>query len=902
MSLFDSLRYRWRVLLHPRDYARQQDDELDFHLQLEAMQRAHAARGALSGDDATHAARRRFGNVLGTKEEARRMSGLGPFDAAAQDLRFAIRAFRRTPGFSAVAVLTLAIGIGANTAIFSAVNAMLFRPLPFRDPEQLMEVSLTRPAWNGQPASDDRVWSYLKFAVLRANQQVFSELDLSTDDEVTLTVGGEPDRVRNEIVGARYLPTLGVVPMLGRNFLAEENQRPDGSANVAVLGNALWERRYNADPAIIGTAVTIDGKPFTVVGVLPPGFKGLSGRAEIFLPLMSRGEAIATQAWSHAFTLTARRKAGVSVEQAQAAVVRLGQMVDAAYPHPESATQHWGAAARPLDARRVDPLVRQSLLVLLAAVGLVLLAACANVANLFLVRAAGREREIAVRIAVGAGRGRVIRQLLTESLLLSFAGGAAGLAVAWWGVKALAAMNPAHALAVEALSGIGAVNFSTIHLDVTAFSFAAALALLTGVIFGLVPALAATKPSLSGALKGAAVRQDRRWFTSRNVLAVSEIAISLVLLAGSGLMVRSLSRLLAVDPGFDASHMLTMRFHAPSAVAEDSLPQFYDQLLTRLGALPGVTAVTLTDCPPLNGGCNITIADLRDRPAVPRGSEPLVGVHWITPQWTQVMRVPLVKGRMFSDADRMGAPHVILVSETAARKLWPGQDPLGRPVGIGQGGFYKDTAYVIGVVGDVRYGTLDALPDADVYISYYQSMRGRMRIFMRTTGDPLMLAGAARRVAHELNASEPLFEVRTMESRVADSTSSMRFRALLLGLFALMALALAVMGTYGVISYAVSQRTKEIGVRVALGATRGDVIRMVVGQGVLVAVAGALVGLLAAFGTTRVLGSLLYGVGTADPVTFLGIVVVLVGAVLLASWIPARRAARIDPTEALRSE
>jgi predicted permease len=279
-----------------------------------------------------------------------------------------------------------------------------------------------------------------------------------------------------------------------------------------------------------------------------------------------------------------------------------------------------------------------------------------------------------------------------------------------------------------------------------------------------------------------------------------------------------------------------------------------------------------------------------------------VGVHWITPQWAQVMRVPLKKGRMFTDADRVGAPHVILVSETAAKKLWPGEDPIGRPVGIGQGGFYKDTATVIGVVGDVRYGTLDSLPDADVYISYYQSMRGRMRIFMRTSGDPLSLAAAARRVAHELNAGEPLLEVRTMESRVADSTSSMRFRALLLALFAAMALALAVMGTYGVISYAVSQRTKEIGVRVALGATRGDVVRLIVGQGVLVAAVGAAFGLLGAFGATRVLGSLLYGVGTADPLTFAAMIAVLVGAVLVASWIPARRAARIDPTEALRSE
>jgi predicted permease len=901
MSFFDSLRYRWRVLRDPEAHARELEDEIRLHLSLEAMQREHAGRGAVSAGDASHAARRRFGNVTNTKEEARMTAGLTWLDTTTQDLRFALRAFRRTPGFTAVAVLTLAIGIGANTAIFSAVNAMLLRPLPFREPERLMALNLARPAMGSEPARDALPWSYPKFATMREAQTVFSDVALSMEYQGTFTGGEGPERFADEIVGARYLPLLGIQPALGRNFLPDEDVTP-GTAHVAILTDALWKREFNADPAVLGRSIPIDGEPYTVVGVLPPGFRGLSGRADMLLPVMSLPADMLSQAWSHSFNVTARLKPGVTPAQAKEAVKGYGAILDKQYADPMVTTLHWSAVARELDATRADPVVRRSLLVLLAAVGLVLLAACANVANLFLIRASGRRREIAVRLAIGAGRSRLVRQLLTESLLLSFAGGAAGIAVAWWGVRILAALDPTTTLHLNAETGIGAVNFSTISLDGTALAFAALLAVVTGLMFGLVPALQSTRPALSGALKGEAPRAERRWLTSRNTLAVAEIAISLVLLAGSGLMVRSLERLLSVNAGFDASQLLTMRFNAPAAASKDSLPNFYDGMIQRLSALPGVTAVGLTDCPPLNGGCNITIAGLRDRPPVAQGSEPLVGVHWITPQWTTAARVPLVAGRLFTEQDRAGAPKVVLVNETAARRLWPGEDPIGKPVSVGQGGFWKDTAQVVGVIGDVRYVTLDSLPEPAVYLSYYQSMRGRMMVFVRTSGDPLALASAARQVTHQMNPDAPLYDLRTMASRVSDATAAMRFRALLLALFAAMALALATMGTYGVISFAVSQRTREIGVRIALGAKRGDVIRLIVRQGVGVAVVGAAIGLAGALIATRVLGSLLYDVKPSDPATFLGIVAVLVGAVLVASWVPARRAARIEPTEALRAE
>jgi predicted permease len=899
--LLDILRYRLRVLLRPGRHARELDEEIRFHLSLEAMQREHAARGRLSDTDARWAARRRFGNLTTTKEEARQMAGLGFFDTARQDIRFALRSFLRTPGFTAVAVLTLAVGIGANTAIFSAVNAMLLRPLPFKEPDRLMQVNLTVPARGDNPPNDKAPWSYPKFVVFRNAQTVFEDVTLWFSYQGTVRIGTDAERTNFEFADAKYLPTLGIRPAMGRNFSPEEDAKPGGEA-VVLLSDAFWQRRFNADPSVLGRSFTLEGSPVTIVGVLPPGFRGLSGRADIVVSFMSQDAQQLSEVWSHAYELVARLKPGVATAAAKSAVQRLGVVVDDAYRHPDIKTERWGALARELDGTRVDPVIRRSLLILLGAVGLVLLIACANVANLFLVRAASRQREIAVRLAIGAGRQRLVRQLLTESIVLSLLGGLASAAVAWWGVKILAALNPTTSLRVQQLGGIGAVSFETIKLDPMAFMFAAFLTVLTGVVFGLVPALQATRPSLTGALKSDVDRSRIsriRGLTSRNVLAVVEIALAVVLLAGSGLMLRSLGKLLAVRPGFDPTQVLTMRFSL-TGVGRDSLPPFYDQLVERLSGVPGVTNVGLADCPPLNGGCNGTVLIHRDRPAAARGTEPTVGVHWVTPGWFATMRVPLVRGRLFTNADRLGAQKVVLVNESAARAYWPGQDPVGRPVSVGQGGFYEDTAYVAGVVGDVRFGTLDSLPKPDVYLSYYQSPRGRMMMFLRTAGDPRAAIAGARREIAALSPGVPLYDVRPMEERVADAMAYARFSAVLLAAFAAVALALAALGTYGVVSFGVSQRRKEIGVRVALGATRQSVVRLVVGQGVGLAVVGCAIGLAGALATTGVLRSLLFGVEPSDPITLVLIVGILVTAVIVASWLPARRAASVDPSEALR--
>ena len=895
MSFLHQLRYRLRLLLGRDRFEQEREEEWGFHLSLETLQQ-RAARADLSPEEAQLAAQRRFGNRTWLEEETRQMAGLGFIEVVRQDLRFALRSFRRTPGFTAIAVLTLAIGIGANTAIFSAVNTLLLRPLPFDRPEQLMKVSLTIDADGPNPAEDDVVWSAPKFDTFRTLQTAFADASILTEIRFTVRSEGEAVREYGEITDEHLLPTLHVQPALGRNFTPEETLV--GGPGVVLIADHYWRTHFNADPAILGKALNLEGSPRTVIGVLPPGFRGLSGRAELWTPIAAQWGKSIHEPRSHAFTGLARRKAGVTADQAKAVVATVGRRVDATYPR-EAGDPHWGAIARELDATRINPAVRQSLLVLFGAVGLVLLIACANVANLFLIRATGRRREIAVRLAIGAGRGRLIRQLLTESLLLSLLAAVASLAIAWVGVRLLSTIDPASALRGQELGGIGAVNFTGIRLDPLALGFTALLALGTGLLFGLIPALQATRPQLTQALNNGGGWATRwRGITSRNVLAVVEIALALVLLTGSGLVLRSLGRLMAVDPGFVPAQVLTLRLNTEAA--RDSLPAMYDAMLARLGALPGVTSVGLSDCLPLSGGCNGTVMWQRDRPPTAAGREAIVGVHWMTPGWLTVMQIPLLKGRNFDAGDRLGARKAVLVSATAASRYWPGEDPVGRPVSVGQGGFSDDTAYVVGVVGDVRYESVDALAKPDVYLPYYQSPRSAMIVHLRTAGDPVTIAAAARRTLQEFLPDTPIYDIRTMTSRVSEAMAYARFSALLLGMFAAVALALATMGTYGVISFGVAQRTQELGIRSALGASRWDVVRLVARQGAVIALVGGLIGLGGAFALTRLLGAMLYEVPPADPLTFGATAVVMAVAVALASLVPARRAANVPPAQALR--
>ena len=907
MSFFDALKFRLRAITRPDAHARELDEEMDFHLDRDAAQLAHDANGPADAneDEARYAARRRFGNRTYLAEETRRMSGLGWLELLGQDLRFAVRTFRRTPGFTAIAVLTLALGIGANTAIFSAVDALLLRPLPFRDPGRLMSVSLTVPRRGNFPPRDNVNWSWPKFEALRGTQHVFAQTTLWYPEPFTIRHGDQTLRDQGEYTDDGYLTTLGVRPALGRNFTADEATHYNGG-HVALISDALWQRLYDADRRVLGQTVLVNGMPYTIVGVTPPGFQGLSGQALLWLPSLtsSNPRAEPPGPYDHRFLAIARLADGVSPEQAAAVVATLGARIDAAYPDQNGQGWHWGATTKPLDQARVDPQVRSTLLVLFGAVGLVLLIACANVANLFLARASGRRKEIAVRIALGAGRRRLVEQLLAESVLLGVAGGVVGLGLAWAGARGLASLQLSAALQGNGGAVIGTLGSQAIRLDPWALLFTLVLGVVTGIVFGLVPALQATRPSLTEDLKDDGGPASRRFggLGSRNVLVAAEIALAVVLLAGAGLVLRSLGRRMGVDLGFDAGHTLTFRVNRAPEWAPDSITRFYDVAIQRLAELPGVTSAGMTDCPPLVQ-CAGTLINLMDRPAAAPGTEPLAGVHWITPGWTTVERIPLLRGRLLDERDRVGTPMAVLVSQTAARRWWPGQDPIGKVIGQSRtAGGGLDSAYVVGVVGDVRYQGVDSLPGADVYLSYYQvPFYFRMMLFVRTRGDPLALAGPARTTMARWAPGFPVYDVRTMEDRVGQSLAYSRLGALLLGLFAAVALGLAAIGTYGVIAYSVAQRTREIGIRVALGASAGDVAGMVVRRGLALGAIGGGAGLVVALGVTRVLGSLLYEVAPRDPATLAAIIVLLGLVVLLASWIPARRAASVPAVEALKS-
>jgi putative ABC transport system permease protein len=907
------------AIQRPNRAAAEMDDELQFHIDSRVEQLV--ALGA-QPDDARVEALRRLGGSLEQirgrlhesverKEFRRRVRERA--DAIRTDMRYAARGLVQRPALTAVAVGTLAVGIGANTTIFNAVHALILRPLPFSEAQQLMDVALL-PGH----ATNGTQWSFPKYIVFRDAQHVFSSIALYAQAAVTLS-DGEPERVTGEFISAAYLSTLGIRPTLGRDIPLAEDAHA-GAVRMALIGDALWKRRFNGDPAVIGQVFDIDAKPFEIAGVLPPSFRGLSGRAEVWIPITTRAADALNEPWSLEFSMVGRLRAGVTQRQALAAVQELGARVYDAYPFAgglrttSSLGGRWTATATPLDAMRVSPLLRRSLLVLTGAVGLVLIIACVNLANLLLGRAVARQREIAIRLAVGAGRTRLIQQLVTESVLVALIGGVASVAIAVWGTRALSSIGQAStvrlsglagAIGVQGPTGLGVVGFQSIKFDFLALLTTFFVSLVVGVAFGLAPALQATRPSLTGDLADSGAPGSgigHAWgLTTRRVLVMAEIALALVLLAGAGLMTRSMVTLLRVDPGFEARHMLTLRLTVtPGQLATDSMPGFYSALRVRLGAVPGVSGVAMADCPPLNGGCNETIITFPDRGAADPNAAQAIGVHFVTPSTFSVWRVPVKRGRLFTDADRLGQAKVIVVNEAAVRAYWPHEDPIGKRAGIWQAGFDQG-ATVIGVVGDTRYVTMDSAPTPDAYLPAAQAPRSSMMIFLRTTGDPSSVAGAARQAIHDLAPHDPVYDVEDMTTRVATATAAMRLSVALLALFAGVALVLAMVGIYGVMWFAVTQRTREIGIRMALGAAPATVLGLLLREGIVLAAAGVAAGLVGALAATRILRSLLYGIGPSDPLTFAAIVATIGVAALVASWLPARRASRVDPTEALRA-
>ncbi len=815
------------------------------------------------------------------------------------DVRYALRSLGKRPLFAAVAILTLGLGIGANTAIFSVMNAALLRALPFPDPDRLVKVSLVTSA------EPDMVWSYPKYEVLRDEQRIFSQVAAYSDWTGNIAGAGDPERLQGERVTARYFDLLGVRPRAGRVFTEDEARDP-GQAHVALLGEGLWQRRFNGDPTVVGRTVQLDGQATTVVGVIPAEFRGLSGTADVFVPMATIGEMLSGR-WAHFMTVVARLDPNVTFERARSEMLVLGKRIDELHRSPRDSGPSSAAVTR-LEELRVDPAIRRSVLVLFGAVTGVLLIACANVANLLLARAVGRRREIAIRLAIGAGRRRLIRQLMTEALVLALVGGAFGVVVAWIGVKALAVVAAsAGSVLGRQITGFNAVSLAGIQLDGTVLFFALGASLFTGLLFGVVPALQATRADLTSDLKeGGAARLGSlgvRGLTSRNVLVVSEIALAFMLLVGSGLMLRSLSRLLHTDAGVDPRNLLTVRVSLPESNSPEASLAFWQELLSRTSSLPAVRNAAIADCPPLIGRCNV-------RPFWPEGqtgSVPVpIGVHYVTPAYFSALGAPLKRGRAFDERDRMGSPSVVVINEAAAQKYFPGENPIGRRIGVGsglRGGVsFAEGAEIVGVVGNQRFQTIEAPPEPDVYIAYDQVPQPTGYLFLRTDGRPIALAAAIRRDVQRIDANLPIYDVQTMEQRIGAATARTRVTGLLLAVFAAVALMLALIGIYSVVAYAVTQRTREIGLRIALGAARTDIAALVLPHSATLVGVGLGLGLLGAWSTTRVLRALLYEVEPTDPVVFVSLTVATVLVAFAASALPALRATRVDPLIALKAE
>jgi putative ABC transport system permease protein len=818
-----------------------------------------------------------------------------------QDLHYAFRTLTKSPGFTLVVILALALGIGANTAIFSLVNAVLLKPLPYRQPEQV--VALFRAPDKGEPSS---YWSYPKYTALREQSTVFSHLAAYSQRAYPLTGLDEAARIEVEFVSASYFPLLGVEAIQGRTFSPDEDQTP-GARAVAMIGHELWQSRFGGDPQIVGRQITLEKTPLIVVGILPAGFAGQSGAAEVWVPmmmaptLMFARRLVSPQAHWH--KVIGRLKDGVTPAGAQAELGVVASKIASAIPSWPGAPPE-AIKAIGLREAYLDPAIKRSLLVLLAAVGFVLLIACVNAANLLLARASARGREIAIRAALGATRGRIMRQLLVESLLLALVGGALGLLIAMWVNDLLAQIKPASNPAFGARD-LSTLNFEAAGIDLRVLAFTFGLSLLVGVIFGLIPAWQASRPDLSETLKAGGGSSSLGWgrrgyFASRRLLVVGQVAMAVVLLAGAGLMIRSFASLQAARIGVDSSDVVTIKVDLPRGY---NATAFREELLARAGALPGAESVSVGSALPLSGGTIGTTMQIAER-EVQSGTDPLVvGVHFVSSDYFRTLHIPLRSGRALTAEDRAGMPRVALINEAAARRHWPGESPLGKRFRLGIGWEKDEYAEIVGVVGDVQYHKIDEVMQPEVYLSHLQPTdEGVPYLIVRTKAEAKGMIGALREQVRGIDRNLPVYEMKTMDEHFGEAHSRTRFSALVLGLFALLALLLAAVGIYGVMSYAVVQRQRELGIRIALGASAADVWRMIIGDGLKLTALGLGLGLVAAYAATRVLQSLLYGVGAHDPWTFVGAAMVLAGVAAAACYLPARRAMKVDPLVALRCD
>ena len=802
------------------------------------------------------------------------------------DLRYAARMMGKNPGFTLIAVITLALGIGANTAIFTVVNAVLLRPLGFHDPSRLVIVAEKSP----YPTITT---SYENYVDWRAQSQSFESMEGTRGATIALTGAGDPERLNSRYATAGLFPLLGVDAVVGRTFRAEEDAA--GGAPVVLLSYGLWQRRFGGAADAVGKSITLDSRPYTIVGVLPKGFELLQP-ADVFLPFTPWAKTLPDDRnWHPGIYAVARLKPGVTREQARTEMVGITKRLENQYPEYNT-----GISAEVVGLQdRLVQNVRPALLLLLGAVSFVLLIACVNVANLLLARAASRGREIAIRTSMGASRWRIVRGLLTESVLIAVTGGALGLLVA------SAALGPLLHMAEGSVPQIFSVG-----LDRSVLLFTLVVSVLTGLVFGIVPALRTGKIDLRETLN----EGSRGSTTGRGhhrilgALVATEIAVALLLLIGSGLLLRSFSRLQEVSPGFQPDHLLVADLPlSQNAYAKPELRyEFFDRLVERAKTLPGVKSAGAASFLPVSGGGSLIQFNIEGRPPKTPHDYVAAGYRTVTPQYMETMGVPLLQGRNIAAGDVEKAPAVVVINASMARTYFPGENPLGKRMQIGATPD-KDVPYmeIVGVVGDVLQG-LDTDAKAEMYLPYRQADTVlpvfQLSVVLRTSGDPRLQAAALRSAVREIDPNQPVVKIRTMEENMATSVTEPRFRTWLIGIFAALALVLAAVGIYGVMSYSVNQRTNEMGIRVTLGAQPNDVFRIVVGEGLRLALIGVGVGLIGALAATRVLRTFLYGVSAIDPVTFAVTAALLILVAVAACYFPARRATRVDPMVALRYE
>ncbi len=878
--------FNLRALFHKNRAEREMDDELRFHLEKQIEQ--NVAQG-MGEEEASYVALRQFGNVGEIKEECRNSWGVRFINELLQDVCYGLRQFRRNPGFTVVAVLTLALGIGANTAIFSVVNGVLLRPLSYPNPDRLVQI------YERSARIKELSVSYPNFLDWEEMNRSFAGMAAYRGESFNLTGAGQPERIPGAVVTANFLSVLGVKPLRGRTFTPEENRQ--GANPVAMVSEGFWKRRFGGDTAVLGKSLALDGQAYIVVGVIP-GDCQLLGPAEVVTPLWHwRRRAQLEMRNSHpGIRVVGRLKPGVSVAQAQADMENIAHNLAAAYPKTNEGTS---TMVVPLKNNIVGD-VRPMLLLLQAAVGFVVLIACANVANLLLARSVARKREVALRVALGASRGRIIRQLLTESVLVSLAGGGIGLLLAYWGSAPILSAVPG-----------GLPRQESIGLDANVLLFTLGLSLVSGIVFGLAPALQSSRSDLEETLKGGGRSVAGGQHRTQSALVVAEVSLALVLLAGAGLLIRTLQRLWDINPGFNPQHVLTMQVALSPTLLNDpsAIRIAWRQLLDRVRNIMEVHSAAVTLLVPLSGDDNEMPFWTSSQPPSSTAQMPMALGYITTPGYLRTMGIPLQRGRFFTEEDSKGSRKVVVVDDVLARHFFPGQDPVGRQLQIPMLG----PAEIVGVVGHVKHWGLDSDDSAKIrdqlYFPFFQipdqfmaqSTTG-LRLVVRTSSNPLAVVSAVSQQVMGPGRDQPVYNVRSMEQLIATSVARRHFLGMSLVIFAGLALTLAAIGIFGVTSYSVSQRTHEIGIRIALGAERKDVLRLVLGRGLKLALIGICIGVIGALVLTRFLASLLYGVKPADPLTFTAVSLILIAVALLACLIPARRAAKVDPILALRYE